>query len=105
MPMLDSNESSVLGQSPQHQLDTESPPFVVDRRRFLVGSAITVAAAVTGGVEQQLKEAQSSASASDTVSENSIEVDGVRYAYRRFIQPGGAPPILLLHHYVDRPER
>ena len=36
----------------------------------------------------------------NTVPNRFVDTGGVRYAYRRFGKAGGAPPILLLHHYV-----
>jgi pimeloyl-ACP methyl ester carboxylesterase len=74
-----------------------------DRRRFLIGSAAATAAL---GVTAGFPSAALAASApKSTVTHNTapnlfVEVDGVRYAYRRFGKVGGAPPILLFHHYI-----
>jgi pimeloyl-ACP methyl ester carboxylesterase len=36
----------------------------------------------------------------NTAPNRFVDVNGVRYAYRRFGKAGGKPPILLLHHYI-----
>jgi hypothetical protein len=93
--------SPLIGESGKSNRQTIEPQeSLVDRRRFIIGGAITAAITSAGFLEDA--EASSPSTSEDAgESERFLEIDGMRYAYRQFTQPGGKPPIVLLHHYVD----
>jgi pimeloyl-ACP methyl ester carboxylesterase len=77
----------------------------INRRGLLIASAFAGVVGAAGLHSDASAAPPKRKSGVATTSHNTapnrfVEVGGVRYAYRRFGKPGGAPPILLLHHYI-----